>query len=179
MQRLLNRFSNPSLQDFDMSNHHSIPIIAFIAGIWLLISSMGFAAAQTEPLQNSVPVMLKITDYPGAWPESVPVPIGLINMGGSKFKTSKRDDLVLYQTFFPDLSESTSETPGKDYILLYATRLKQAGFNQTRNDNKSGVLNLSFERDKYKINIAYGVINTPTSKESIEVSFEFPKSSPR
>ncbi len=156
-----------------MTNRDPLLTTAIWAGIFPLLIVAGFASAQTEPAQNSVPVMLTITDYPGEWPDSVPVPIGLVNMGGTKLKKNKHAHLVLYQTFFPDLSEASSESPGKDYILTYAERLKQAGFKQTNRQDKPGVMNLSFERGKYKVDIVYGLINTPSSKEQIEIGFEF------
>jgi hypothetical protein len=156
-----------------MTNRSLLQAFAILAGIFPLLIAADSASAQTEPMQNSVPVMLKITDYPGAWPNSVPVPIGLVNMGGTKMKKNKHAHLVLYQTFFPDLSEAASENPGKDYILTYAERLKQAGFKQTNSHNKPAAVNLSFKRGKYSIDIAYSLINTPSSKEQIEISFEF------
>jgi hypothetical protein len=161
-----------------MTNRSPLQAFEILAGILVLLIAAGFASAQTEPSQNSVPVMLKITDYPGEWPDSVPVPIGLVNMGGTKLKKNKHDHLVLYQTFFPDLSETASENPGKDYILAYTERLKQAGFKQTNSHDKPDIMNLSLERGKYKIDIAYSLINTPTSKEQIEISFEFLNNSP-
>jgi hypothetical protein len=161
-----------------MSNRHPITFIALLIAIWLLNAITGFASAQAEPSQNSVPVMLKITDYPGEWPPSVPVPTGLVNMGGTKLKQNKRAHLVLYQTFFPDLSEASSESPGRDYILVYAERLIKAGFKKTYSQDKPGAMNLSFEQGKYKIDIVYSLINTPGSKEQIEIGFEFLNNSP-
>jgi hypothetical protein len=162
-----------SFQQFNKSYRYPLSDITLLAVICLLVSISSFASAQTVISQESVPVLLKITDYPGEWPESVPVPIGLVNMGGTRLKKNKSAHLVLYQTFFPDLSEATSSSPGKDYILIYAARLKKAGFVQTFSNDKPEAMNLSFEKGKYKIDVAYGLINTPTSKEQIEIEFIF------
>ena len=165
---------NFSIQQFiKMSNRYPLSAITLLVAFWFFISFAGLASAQTSASQNSIPVVLNITDYPGEWPQSVPVPIGLVNMGGTKLKHDKRAHLVLYDTFFPDLSEASSDAPGKDYVLTYSARLKKAGFIETSNNDKPEAMKLSYERGKYKINVTYSLINTPGSKEHIEIDFIF------
>lgn len=156
-----------------MSNRPIHQGTILLAGIWLLLMISGYASAQTEPLQKGIPVILKIKDMPAEWPNSVPLPKGLVNMGGSKTKNEHRSQLIMYESYIPDDSKVTGANPGKDYFLAYTETLKQAGFKQSNSEDSAEAIKLSFERGGYKIDLNYSFSNTRASKESIEFVFQF------
>jgi hypothetical protein len=159
----------------NMSNRPSHWGTILLAGIWFLITVSGFANAQTTPSQKGIPVLLKIKDMPAQWPDSVPLPKGLVNQGGTKMKNKHRSQLIMYESYIPDVSEATSSNPGKDYFFAYAETLKQAGFKQSSSEDDAGIIKLGFERGGYRIDLTYSFDNARASKESIEFIFHFLK----
>jgi hypothetical protein len=144
-----------------------------LAGIFILLMLSGFMTVQADPSQKGIPVLLKIKDMPSEWPDSVPLPKGLVNMGGSKTKKDQRSQLIMYESYTPDENVGTDTKPGKDYFLAYAETLKQAGFKQSSMEDRADTIKLGFERDAYKIDLNYSFSSTRASKESIEFVFHF------
>ncbi|KIC36460.1 hypothetical protein RA27_22155 [Ruegeria sp. ANG-R] len=101
-----------------------------------------------------------LSDIPKQWPEDVPRPTELKNIGGLLSKNERSCTVDLYGRI---------ADPGEQFLMQYETELVSAGFELQDQYQIGDRLTLRFEREDLNLVVGSSVVNARTDNEYTEL----------
>ena len=142
------------------------------AGIFVFLLLVFFTASEVSIAQEAATqdgkTETKLKAIPDEWPDTVPRPEKLTDIGG--WLNTRKDANSKQKKYTVDMW-GKSTISGLEYFKHYSKLLEKSGFKKTEYKHEFNMIRARFERGDQWLTFGSNIVNARTPKEYVEIAF--------